>query len=194
MSGFWLFLVTYSLLRRRVRMKLCGKKFSIFLIPFFTLVSALPLVCPGAQPEPGRLPACPEVIDLTGKGNSDGFLASGFSAQEEWGRWTEGKTAVVACSLSDAAVERPRKMKLYALGYVGKASKQRVEISFNGKNAGTYSFTPSPVETELDVPEVKGPDLRITFNIKKPSSPLSNGESTDPRNLGLGVISMKFLK
>jgi hypothetical protein len=114
-----------------------------------------------------ELPACPAEIDFTGNGNSDPFLVSGFSGQEEWGRWTDGKVAEVACSLPKEAAKRPRKIKLYAAGYVGKAAKQQVEISINGKKAGAYSFSGQPSEVEVKIPKGKDSDLRITFDIKE---------------------------
>jgi len=178
-------------------------KFITLIVPLFLLVFASPGVWGGAPAKDAgavqkktavKLPECPAKIDFTGKGNSDRFLVSGFSAQEEWGRWTDGKTAEVACSLPEKAAKRPRKIKLHAGGYVGKAAKQQVEISINGKKAGAYSFSGQPSEVEIKIPKGKDPGLRITFNIKNPSSPLSNGESGDPRNLGLGVVWMKFLK
>ena len=138
--------------------------------------------------------ACPAEIDFRGKGNSDRFLVSGFSGQEEWGRWTDGKVAEVDCCLPKEAAKRPRAIKLYAAGYVGRGAKQQVEISINGKNAGAYSFSGQPSEVEVRIPKGEDTDLRITLDIKNPSSPLSNGLSDDPRNLGLGVVWMKFLK
>ncbi len=185
-------------------MKSCKTNFIMLIVPLFLLVFASPAIC-GSTPskDPGavrkktahKLPACPAEIDFTGKGNSNRFLVSGFSGQEPWGRWTEGKIAEVACSLPKEVAKRPRKIRLHAGGYVGKgAAKQQVDISINGKKAGAYSFSSEQSEVEIKIPKGKDPELRITFNIKNPSSPLSNGESGDERILGLGVVWMKFLK
>jgi hypothetical protein len=183
-------------------MKLCKSNFIMLVVPLFMIVFASPPVCRGTQAQDAdvsqktavsELPACPAEIDFTGKGNSDPFLVSGFSSQEGWGRWTDGKVAEVACSLPEEAAERPRKIKLYALGYTGKAPNQQVEISINGKKAGAYSFSGQRSEVEVEIPGGKDPVLRITFDVKNPSSPLSNGRSDDARNLGLGLIWMKFL-
>ncbi len=185
-------------------MKSCKANFIMLIIPLFLLVFASPAICgsapakdPGAvqKKTAGKLPACPAEIDFTGKGNSNRFLVSGFSIQEEWGRWTEGKVAEVACYLPKEAAKRPRKIKLLTSAYVADPAKLHVDIRINGKNAGAYRFSGGqPSEYEIKIPKGKDPDLRITFNIKNPSSPLSHGVSDDPRILGLAVVRMKFLK
>lgn len=167
------------------------------------IVFTSPPVCRGAQDKDagavqketaGKMPACPAEIDFTGKGNSDRFLVYGFSVQEEWGRWTEGKVAEVACSLPGEEAKRPGKIKLYGNGYSGKGANKDVGISINGKKAGAYSFSGQRSEVEVKIPGGKDPDLWITFEIKNPSSPLADGVSSDPRNLGLGIVWRQFLK
>ncbi len=184
-------------------MKPCKSNFIILIISLFLLVFVSPPVCRVAQAKDagavqketaGKLPACPAEIDFTGKGNSDPFLVSGFSAQEEWGRWTDGKVAEVACSLPREAAKRPGKIKLYAGGYSGKGANRDVAISINGKKAGAYSFSGQRSEVEVEIPGGRDPELRITFDIKHPASPFSDGLSSDRRNLGLGFVRMQFLK
>jgi peptidoglycan/LPS O-acetylase OafA/YrhL len=123
-----------------------------------------------------------------------------WSAREPWGIWSIGKEATLDVAIDDAPRENVR---LLVKGWVflgpGHPSTT-ARITVNGVEIGklTPTLTDSRIETALDVPSAvltaRGGRLEIGISVDDPVSPQSLGMSTDTRQLGFGLISMKLIE
>lgn len=116
------------------------------------------------------------------------YIKSGFSHSESWGTWTDGKVAKLSFSLTNfknisenlvlnfdcRVYDSPNEITLFANGTeiykFNQGGKHRVQI-------------PKKIITQNGV-------LNLVFYIPGAVSPSKKGNSTDKRELGVGLISM----
>ena len=121
-----------------------------------------------------------------GNPNANGYLGFGWSRPEGEQRWTDGRTAKVACKLNPDA--RPKR----AIIECRPLADQTVRIRFDGGgevvqdlSSGAFSLV------ELPVPEgVESTVLELT--VDRLVAPASLGFEDDPRKLGLCVRTIRF--
>jgi hypothetical protein len=127
-------------------------------------------------------------------GNSAEYLGLGWAHSEDWGRWTDGERAVVRVTpVWDRTTDLIVTLK--ARGFVTTGvPRQDVDVVVNGAPAGRLSFDSfDVVERSIRLRPAtvpKGATLEFAFLTKSARSPLSIGLSSDPRRLGIGVVSM----
>ncbi len=114
------------------------------------------------------------------------FIALGFSLREDWGRWTNGETAVI--KLKGLL---PDSFKLVLEGFAfGPNAGQPVKIKI-GNSEKSISLPNQKSIVSLDFSGVKDAES-IVIQVPKPISPHELGISGDKRELGIGIMSMKI--
>lgn len=130
--------------------------------------------------------------------NLETFLSSGFSGMENWGVWTDSKKA----SLVFKAEEPKSKfvsIKIKTQAFLSKTFTQNsATILLNGKKIGNvnYSLLNSSNEMIIQIPamSLNSNNLlnSLSFIMKSTASPSSLNLSGDTRELGIGLISIRF--
>jgi hypothetical protein len=122
----------------------------------------------------------------------------GWSSPEEWGTWTIGKIATLELFLN-LETKRTLKMHLTSNAFLApKNLSQDVTILVNNTEIGKINFTLASnnktrifeISSNL-LNNIQEP-INIKFLIKNPTSPSSLGSGGDPRELGMGLISIKL--
>lgn len=140
----------------------------------------------------------PDKIDFTASGNSKKFTVYGWSTSEEFGTWTEGKTAILAFSLP---LECHRtilcEFNLLVFLVPEKHPCCKISVKANGVQIDQWNFDnpyASLHKIKLSIPQELPKDgvLLLTFEIDKPISPKSLGLGNDPRELGFALQSILF--
>jgi hypothetical protein len=121
------------------------------------------------------------------------FLGNGWSTVEPWGVWSSGREASINFALetehgssSDLMLEVN-----VAANITAEHLKQRVEISANGQDVGSWAITTAaPTKYELRIPRsaVTGSRLEIHFVLPDAVA----GGPGDPRELAIGLIDFRL--
>jgi hypothetical protein len=136
--------------------------------------------------EAGRLPVLAQDVPLPFS-KPNGICGSGWASGEGWGRWTNDKKAALHFALPE--LSGPHKLELDTRGYVaGDLKEQRIGVRVNGKALSDWVYTRSAVRhlQSIEVPQGTR-TIDIEFSIPDALSPKQAGQSTDERELGLGV-------
>jgi hypothetical protein len=84
---------------------------------------------------------------------------------------------------------------VHARGFTGgRLLQQHVDVNINGRDLGRWTFAQDEGIVERHVaipPDLVAPQLRITFVIINPTSPVEMGLSGDDRKLGLFLQSLR---
>jgi hypothetical protein len=119
------------------------------------------------------------------------MLYTGWYSPEPEGTWMRGGAAQLWVLLGEKpAADQPLRLRFRAKAYLSARHPQkRLEVFANGERLGELLLdTWESVERELPIPaEVARRDgpFRIQFVISPVSSPLADGVSQDPRELGI---------
>lgn len=141
-----------------------------------------------------------KTLSFTQNGGEEGFLLDGWSVVEDWGRWTDARTASLVMrmpAVGDGAVNLEFKSRAFLA-----ATHQSLElaVSVNGQKLAVFNYV-APQDANDSTRTMKIPHdllaksgglLTIRFDIEKPVSPASLGLSADSRHLGLGLVSLKL--
>ncbi len=148
-----------------------------------------------------RLPVCEKYspdssIDFSEQGNSVTYLGSGWGDPEDWGAWTVGDRAEMcfplAVPLGSSAV-----LTFEAMPYLNSRHPTlEADLLYKDVVVGHRTFHHQgfvTVRVEIAADLIAG-DCRpcVIFQIYRPRSPLDAGESSDPRQLGLGLKSLRL--
>ena len=140
---------------------------------------------------------CP--IDFSIKGNSSHFTESGWSAEEETGRWTDGSKASIYLPLKPATTSSSRDalLRIRAMSFSTKGLPQRVSIMMHSRKIAELTID-SVAPRNYDIPIIKSDlrelaGIRVEFEFPDAHSPHSVKLNTDPRKLGIFVSSMTLL-
>jgi len=121
------------------------------------------------------------------------FLTTGwFNYHEKWGVWSVGKNASITLlrPFNDS-----KKLILDLRAYVTKGSVQKVEILIDGKHLQNAVFNNFDLNTiVIDLPPATKIDNQILIEFKIPTavSPKSLNQGDDDRELGIGIIQVRF--
>ncbi|MDR3700770.1 MAG: glycosyltransferase [Candidatus Sulfopaludibacter sp.] len=147
---------------------------------------------PGQSVEPYRPGS--EIRFDTG-GNSANYTHSGWSLAESSGTWTDGPTAQLRIPLAQP-LDGPAWLTLEAGAYLNPAHRSlRVQLSCEPDPLGEWLVeTPEAIERSLPIPHfgTARQSLTLTFQLDRPASPSSHGESGDQRLLGLRVKRLRI--
>jgi len=117
------------------------------------------------------------------------YVVAGFSAAEPEGTWTDGKEAELAFKLDDY---KGGDLSLN-IEYSTYHDKQHVTLYANGKQIADYDANGNESKS-FDIPKsVTSNDIvKLKLVLKDATSPKSNGESDDIRELALSVKNLKI--
>lgn len=125
-------------------------------------------------------------------------LGSGWSTPEPWGVWSDGDSSTLFLS-PNGEQGRDLKMTISARAFLTPAhDRLDVKVSVNGHQvgeltygAGTQSDGAQGVVIPYSVAQAKGGPLVVVLDYVDSISPSVLGISSDPRKLGIGILSLK---
>ncbi len=148
----------------------------------------------------------PVCVELSWSGNKKiytnnehwGSLGRGWSRPENWGTWTDGRTAELVLPQKD--LSNALMIELDSTAFLPfEESVLKVDVFYQQFKVGCiqYSNKMNRQTTKIVVPfeiinENRKP-TRLTFEIYEPTSPSTVSESIDNRKLGLGLFSIRNL-
>jgi hypothetical protein len=123
---------------------------------------------------------------------------TGWGVPEEWGVWTIGEKANLNLQV-DLSSKSSLKIYITSNSFLAqKHDTQKVTILVNNSFIGTMRYTlASNLKTRVyeipnDLLKTLSESISLDFLIDNPVSPASLGVSGDPRELGMGLISIKI--
>lgn len=134
-------------------------------------------------------------IDFARTGYPERYFTRGWSSPESWGTWTNGEIAELR--LQPTKPHGALELVTEARAFVGPSlPAQVVDVMVNGNAVAQLTFeSPDAVEKRLRLPlsavKPEG-DIILTFRVPTAKSPAELGMSSDPRQLGIGVISARL--
>jgi glycosyltransferase involved in cell wall biosynthesis len=141
-------------------------------------------------------------IDFSSALDSRAFMRTGWGDNEPWGVWTVDRYAGLELPVDAKAGDR-LVLNVLASAFLGKRREPvRVRVSVAGQQIAEWIFDAARFQRNRprwltaplppDVSETPGGVLNISFEVDAPKSPLSEGLSTDPRTLGLGLSKLSL--
>lgn len=125
------------------------------------------------------------------------ILVSGWSHDEPWGVWSDGKSAKIAFTINDVGTGDVHLSLLVTGFFFGSHNEVAVAPSVNDRRLPTFVLRAEqrlPARIDLAIPErdVRRANGRIelTLGIQSPRSPSALGMSDDHRQLGIGLIGL----
>jgi hypothetical protein len=135
---------------------------------------------------------CQGALSLSGTGNVDPSMLTGFSVQELEGRWTAERSATVSCTVE----QPPRAVTLALAPFLhGGLKRQRVVVGINGATVATHELVrPGEIEhLRVPIPAVQaGSILTISLTMPDAVTPKELGVGDDGRLLGVSVRGLSF--
>ena len=135
------------------------------------------------------------VIDFSEGGNSNDYLIYGWSHQEKYFRWTNGRNAGLLFSINNKSKDS-LEIKLQGFGYLGKSKikHQLVSISANKKFVGYWEIKEEEWYEVIIPPEflTNNETVLIDFKLKNAAAPAALLNSYDNRLLGIGVKKIEI--
>jgi hypothetical protein len=139
-----------------------------------------------------------EVVDFTKVGNGRAnFMLGGWGFTEDWGTWATDKLSKVVLPLPKG---EPTKLIIKANAFLSpQHAEQVVEVSINGiriANQMTLKQAKgNTLEIKLPTGIIKaGEPLNVDFRSLDAISPMAAGLGPDERKLGIGLVSIQFIR
>ena len=120
---------------------------------------------------------------------------SGFSAPEQNGRWSNARTALIACPVPKliGGGKPPTVAVLATQAFLQQLPLQRLDISVNGGAPTTFRYDAATPARLLELPLPPGAAaLTLTLSLPDARTPRSLGLGTDERALGVMIRSVSF--
>jgi hypothetical protein len=154
----------------------CGSPGSISLGPF-VLLPERPRIAPRSR------------IGFSDERATACLQLSRLANPEPWGRWTDGRVAKISFRCSCDAY-KPQWLILKAIPFL---ERQYVEVRVNGGPAESWTVTgaaPSNLRISLGSISNFANEIDVEFTLPDAVMPATLGDSTDRRQLGLGLIDL----
>lgn len=139
-----------------------------------------------------------QVVDFTKAGDGRAnFMLGGWGFTEDWGTWATDSLAKVVLPMPNG---EPSKLIIKANAFLSpQHAEQLVEVSINGIRIADQMVLKqvkgNTLEIKLPVGIIKaGEPLNVEFRSLDAISPKSSGLGADERKLGIGLVSMQFLR
>jgi hypothetical protein len=123
-------------------------------------------------------------------------LGTGWSMPEEWGTWTNGKVAIL--NLPAGNYTKGFQIEFESMGFLSSNIKSmKVTVFINKTKLGEIKHFKSGIRNFqiISIPpqslSTTEKYLTLTFYIEKPISPAEVSSSSDTRELGIGLISVR---
>lgn len=139
--------------------------------------------------------ACTQNINFHNQEDAILYYNTGLGALEPWGRWSDGKLVRTRFKTAPDCNSNAVKFKLIAF-VPPQNPQQKAQVFINDQPAGEIQITagePQPREFIFKLPASTDNEYTVAFAIENPVSPKSLGISADPRELGLGFVSMELV-
>ncbi len=150
------------------------------------------VVCEPAGESPARHDARSGVVsvalgsDMPWEGAVRGL--TGFSTPESWGRWTVAREASI--ELNRCLPTGPLKISMLAHAY-GPNIDEPVQIRV-GTGSASASFGATASEVVVEMENRATCETHVQIAVPHKASPFERGESTDTRELGVGLSSLRI--
>jgi hypothetical protein len=139
-----------------------------------------------------------EVVDFTKAGNGRAnFMLGGWGFTEDWGTWATDQLSKVVLPLPKG---EPTKLIIKANAFLSpQHAEQVVEVSINGIRIADQMTLKqakgNTLEIKLPTGNIKaGEPLNVEFRSLDAISPMAAGLGPDERKLGIGLVSMQFVR
>ncbi len=126
-------------------------------------------------------------------------LGIGWSTPEEWGTWTNGKIAFLNLPAGDYT--KGFQLEFGSIGFLAPGKDVlRATVFIEKMKVGELKYNESGTQSVqiISIPaqplSPAGKIVRLRFNIEKPISPSSIGASSETRELGIGLISIRKIR
>jgi hypothetical protein len=127
-------------------------------------------------------------------GDGEPLVGDGFSTPEDWGRWTNARSASLFFALPSQPVA-PIALTINAVSFsAARKQAQSVTVKANGQDCGKVEFAANRQRSTVSCPleTLRSGTNMLTFLIDHPARPSDRGRSQDDRLLGLGIKSINF--
>jgi hypothetical protein len=132
-----------------------------------------------------------EVVDFTKVGNGRAnFMLGGWGFTEDWGTW----------ATDQLSKGEPNKLIIKANAFLSpQHAEQLVDVSINGIRIADQMTLKESKGNTLEIklpagPKAVGEPLTIEFRSIDAISPMAAGLGPDERKLGIGLVSMQFVR
>lgn len=139
-----------------------------------------------------------QIVDFTKAGDGRAnFMLGGWGFTEDWGTWATDSLAKVVLPMPNG---EPSKLIIKANAFLSpQHAEQLVEVSINGIRIADQTVLKkamgNTLEIKLPAGIIKaGEPLNVEFRSLDAISPKSSGLAADERKLGIGLVSMQFLR
>jgi len=143
------------------------------------------------------VPALNKDYGLKSGGEGGQVLLSGWSARESWGVWSDGNEAKLQFPAPSNISNKNVKILLNLVAFTnGKRLGTKLSINAGSQQLWKGELTGTPTDVVIGIPIIGIVDgsANVSLLIANPASPLSMGLSSDARNLGVGLLSFKYLE
>ncbi|MCL5277050.1 MAG: glycosyltransferase family 39 protein [Deltaproteobacteria bacterium] len=141
------------------------------------------------------VPSIPFIINFKSQdNNSQRYINSGFCGTESWGTWSCEKEAELSFGLKDPKVN-PLYIKLTFNALTSPAHSQTFEFYLNGHLLGKNTYENlSNNQAMFYIGGLIKRQNTLTIKIPDAITPKSLGINNDTREIGIGLIELKFTK
>ena len=130
-----------------------------------------------------------EKLGFGSSGKGAHYLQAGWSAPEDWGTWSDSRSATVFLKASPAQVDSV--VMDFAAAVSPSHPVQRVDILVNGSQAFSGSISERSGTIEFKIPDAAKSDsfkgITMEFRLPDAASPKEMGTGKDTRTLALGL-------
>lgn len=149
------------------------------------------LASPQAQIDDAAIPLGRLVPTRAGSAGSHA-LGIGWSAPEDWGVWSDGPLATIAAALPSTAMP-PLTFSIVAHAFGLPAGQTRlVTVSHAGRDLAQWRVGGGDDSFAVPVPAeaFASGELFLDLHVSNPRSPIELHAGSDPRHLGIGIVSL----
>ena len=139
-----------------------------------------------------------QLIEFTKAGNGRAqFILNGWGYTEDWGTWAIEPSALIVLPIPEGG---PSKILVKANAFLaGSHSKQDIEVFVNGVRLPEKFILDRQKNNILEIVlpgdmNKAGESVVIEFKSPNAISPRAAGLSPDDRNLGIGLVSIQFVR
>ncbi len=123
-------------------------------------------------------------------GSGSEFVGDGFSGPEDWGRWTDAKTAYLFFRLR-AVPSGPLAITIEARSFSSAPDRrQAIKVNANGRDCGRFAIREHEPRARVTCPAgaLQPGENMLRLRIARPARPIDlDRKSQDRRHLGLGL-------
>lgn len=139
-----------------------------------------------------------QVIDFTKNGNGrENFMLGGWGFTEDWGTWATDSVSKVILPMPEG---NPSKLIIKANAFLSPShASQLVDIAVNGARVGDHQLLSNAKDNFLEIKLPKGAKtpgdpVLVEFHSLDAISPMNAGLGLDERKLGIGLVSIQFVR